>query len=414
MWPSRLLVAVTIFVVVYGLLMVPSLPRRAERFLAHERLRAWSPGLFARPTIALVGALLVVALGELAPRAAFDAIDWRTLALLVGMMLLVSALEAANAFAVLASALARAFPTPVKLLASSMVVVAVLSALVLNDAVVLLFTPVLIRAARAMGTSPFPFLVGEAFAANFGSAATPTGNPQNALIANAFDLSFVDFAAGALPVAAVAMVVAVAYTMLAFRRELRPTAILGYLSPERFSSRFMLVLASTGIALALAGFVFGPLVGIPLWASALAAGLFVALASGNPARIARGVDVGILAFFVGLFVLLAAVRPLVESIDFASYGSGAFVVATGVLSNLVSNVPAVILLLPFVKTAALAILLAVASTFAGNATFLGSAATVIVAESARSQGEEFNALRFTLLGLPLAAAALIMAWAWLG
>ncbi|HEX2021903.1 MAG TPA: SLC13 family permease, partial [Candidatus Thermoplasmatota archaeon] len=195
-----MLAAVAVFALVYALLAVPSLPALASRFRTPGRRRVAALAL-SRPGIAALGALAVVALGAVAPREAWDAIDWRTLALLLGMMLLVAALDRANAFAVLASRMARALPTPTRLLVGSMVVVAVLAALVLNDAVVLLFTPVLVRAARAMDVSPFPFLAGEAIAANLGSAATPVGNPQNAAIALARSISFVEFASVLAPVA---------------------------------------------------------------------------------------------------------------------------------------------------------------------------------------------------------------------
>lgn len=412
-----MLLGLAIFVGVYVLLSIPSLPRRAQRYLAHEGLRRWSAWLFARPGIALGGAALLVVTGEVGARAAWSAIEWRTLALLLGMMLLVSALEGANAFGALASWLTRRFPTPRRLLVATMVAVAVLSALVLNDAVVLLFTPVLIAAAAAFGIPAFPLLAAEAFAANLGSAATPTGNPQNAAIALELDISFVEFVRGAGPVALVGLAMGIVFCLLVFRKALprsAPRPVAG--APERIRDARLFALALGAVALALVGFVLGPYVGLPLWASALGAGLLVLAlapaARASPLRIARGVDLGILVFFVGLFVLVEQVRVsgLLEEASGWIAGSGTFVLATAVLSNLVSNVPAVLLLLPTVHDAGGGILLALASTFAGNATFLGSAATVIVAETARARGEGFSVLRFTLLGLPLAALTLVAAW----
>ncbi|HWH08961.1 MAG TPA: SLC13 family permease, partial [Candidatus Thermoplasmatota archaeon] len=179
----------------------------------------------------------------------------------------------------------------------------------------------------------------------------------------------------------------------------------------------LLAVALGSAALALAGFVAGPAVGVPLWASALGGGLVAMLlapaAGTSPLRVARGVDAGVLVFFVGLFVLVEGVRGSVAGASAYVGSSGGLVLATAVLSNLVSNVPAVLLLLPLVG-AGTAVLLAVSSTFAGNATFLGSAATVIVAETARSRGAEFDVARFTLIGLPLAAATLALAWLLLG
>lgn len=420
-----MLAGLVVFVLVYALLAVPRLGRRlregaSER--APARVRPLVEAALGRPGIVTLGALLVVLLGALAPRAALLAIDWRTLALLTGMMLLVAALEAANVFAVLATHLARRLPTPRLLLVGSMAVVAVLSALVLNDAVVLLFTPVLIHAARSLRVSAIPFLVGEALAANLGSAATPVGNPQNALIALRWDIPFLDFAAALAPVALLGLALGIAFCLLAFRRDLAGAGRAGSIEVARISNVPMLAIAAAALGLALGGFVFGPALGVPLWMSALGAGvLALALAPAarvSPLRVGRQVDAGILLFFVGLFVLLEAVReagvlgPVAAALD--AGGSGVFVAVTAVLSNLVSNVPAVLLLMPGVDSQAEALLLAVSSTFAGNATFLGSAATVIVAETARQHGEDFSVLRFTLVGFPLAAVTLVLAWLILG
>ena len=406
-------VGLAVFAAVYALLAVPRLGRRLREG-AERRWGRWGALALSRPGIALVGALLVVLLWQVAPLDALRAIDLRTLALLTGMMLLVAALDVANAFEVLASRLARALPTPRALLVGSMVVVALLSALVLNDAVVLLFTPVLVRAARAMGTSPIPFLVGEALAANLGSAATPTGNPQNAAIALARDLSFLEFLVPLAPVALLGLAIGIAACVVGFRRALREGDAAGTVAPARITDRGMLAIALVAIALALVGFLAGPALGIPLWLSALGAGLLALLAAPlarrSPLTLARKVDGGILVFFVGLFVLLEVVRAsgfmerLADAL--AASGSAGFVVATAILSNVVSNVPAVLLLLPTVTSDQQALLLAAASTFAGNATFLGSAATVIVAEAARREGADFSVLAFTLVGLPVAAMTL--------
>ncbi len=414
-----MLAGLALFVLVYALLAVPGLAPRAERALGGGRAVRL---VFSRPGIAILGALLILLVGAVSPRAAWAALDWPTLALLLGMMLLVAALDAANVFEVLASRLARALPTPARLLAGSMLVVAVLSALVLNDAVVLLFTPVLVRAARGMGTNPFPFLAAEAFAANLGSSATPVGNPQNAYIASARHLSFGAFALPLAPVALLCLAMGVGLCLLAFRKELR--AHEGRAPPPlaQVSNRGMFALAVGAVALALAAFLVGPAYGVELWMGALGAGLLAALlapaARVSPLRVARGVDYGILVFFVGLFVLLQVVKDA-GALDLlggllSRSGSAGFVVATALLSNVVSNVPAVLLLLPLATTQAQALLLAMASTLAGNLTFLGSAATVIVAETARSRDAEFDVGRFTLLGLGIGTLTLFVAWLLLG
>ncbi|HUR68750.1 MAG TPA: SLC13 family permease [Candidatus Thermoplasmatota archaeon] len=416
-----MLVGLVVFAAVYALLAIPRLGRLLRQGAAARWGRLGERAL-SRPGIAIAGALLVVALLQVTPRAALAAIDWRTLALLLGMMLLVAALDVANVFAVLASALARVLPTPRRLLVGTMLVVAALSALVLNDAVVLLFTPVLVRAARAMGVTPIPFLVGEALAANLGSSATPTGNPQNALIASHQGLSFLAFAAPLLPLALLGLAIGTGACLLAFRKDLRGAAAPASAPEARITNRPMFGIALVAVALALVGFLAGPLLRAPLWAVALGCGA-LALASApvarvSPARLARKVDLGILVFFVGLFVLLEVVKGsgLLSRLasGLAGAGSAGFVVVTALLSNVVSNVPAVLLLLPTITSDHQALLLAAASTFAGNLTFLGSAATVIVAETARHEGSDFSVLRFTLVGAPVAILTLALAWIMLG
>jgi Na+/H+ antiporter NhaD/arsenite permease-like protein len=413
------LLGLALFVVVYALLAVPGLASRVERATGGSRLGAWA---LSRPGIAILGAALLLAVGAVAPAEAWRAIDWPTLALLLGMMLLVAALDAANVFEVLASRLATALPTPARLLAGSMLVVAALSALVLNDAVVLLFTPVLVRAARGMGTSPFPFLAAEAFAANLGSSATPVGNPQNAYIASARHVSFGAFALPLLPVALVCLALGIGLCLLAFRKELRLHDQAARPAPARITNRAMFALATGAVLLALVAFLVGPGYGVALWMGALGAGLLALVlapaARVSPLRIARGVDYGILVFFVGLFVLLQVVKDA-GALDalgglLSRAGSAGFVIATALLSNVVSNVPAVLLLLPTVTSDHQALLLAMASTLAGNLTFLGSAATVIVAETARSRGAAFDIGRFTLIGLGIGTLTLLVAWLMLG
>ena len=426
-----------IFAAVYLLLAVPRLGRRLREAATARWGRAGEIAL-GRPGVALAGALLVVATLQVGLLDALRAIDLTILALLTGMMLLVAALDSANVFAVIAGALTRALRTPARLLAGSMLVVAILSALVLNDAVVLLFTPVLVRAARDLGVSPIPFLVGEALAANLGSAATPTGNPQNAAIAGARDLSFLEFTLPLLPVATIALALGILLTLAFFWRDLRSNArrddamtravdtasryrVIAAAN-ARVTNNVMLGIALGAVSLALVGFLVGPALGLPLWLAAFGAGALALLlapaARVSPVTLARRVDVGILVFFVGLFVLLETVRTsgLLDRIAdaIATTGSGGFVIGTAVLSNIVSNVPAVLLLLPTVTSDDQALLLAAASTFAGNATFLGSAATVIVAETARHEGADFSVLKFTLLGLPLAIVTLLLAWVMLG
>ncbi|HZA23898.1 MAG TPA: SLC13 family permease, partial [Dehalococcoidia bacterium] len=135
-----------------------------------------------RPSAAFTGAVLMVLLGVLSFDAAVRAIDFQIIALLLGMMILVAALERSGFFAYVASRLLAMGTTPVRLLVVVVVGTGILSAVLVNDTVVLFLTPVVIQACRMLRTNPVPYLIAEAMASNIGSTATIVGNPQNILI----------------------------------------------------------------------------------------------------------------------------------------------------------------------------------------------------------------------------------------
>jgi Na+/H+ antiporter NhaD/arsenite permease-like protein len=318
-----------------------------------------------------------------------------------------------------------------------MIASAVLSALILNDAVVLLFTPVLVKATRALGVDATPYLVGEALAANVGSVATPVGNPQNAFIAIASGIPFGTYVAALLPVAAACLGVALVLTWLVFRRSLAaPFAA----SPEQavpardaVTEPRLLRAALLLLAVVFAGFLASHALGLSIAHVAFAGGLAavaatLVLAPRRAPAMARGIDATILVFFVGLFWVIAGFREAGLSDELARLflgpGAPSLVALTGwsaALSNIVSNVPAVILIAPTLQslpaglgTERLWLALAASSTLAGNATLVGAAANVIVAETARNHGADLSVRRFMLAGVPVTVATLALAVAILG
>src|SRR2546422_9589245 len=173
-----------------------------------------------RPAAAMLGAALMIVLGVVGPLDALQAINVNVLILLLGMMLLVAGLDACGFFNYLSHLIARRARTQAELLAALMVVAAVLSALVLNDTIALLMTPIVVQACRAMGLDPVPFLVGEGIAVNVGSVATEIGNPQNAYIGIQSRIPFVEYAAIMAPITAACLAIAIVGVALAFRRRL--------------------------------------------------------------------------------------------------------------------------------------------------------------------------------------------------
>ncbi|MBI4393551.1 MAG: hypothetical protein HY556_07125 [Euryarchaeota archaeon] len=401
-----------IFVASYLLMTVPRWPRIGVRVDRH--------------LVAIVGGLAMVASGVLTPAMAVAAVDVDVLVLLFGMMALVAGLEVAGFFHVVAARLASKATSQEALLMYTCFVTAALSALVLNDAVALLLTPVLITACRRMGVAAMPYLAAEVISANVGSVATEVGNPQNAFIAARSGISFFDFSLRLVPVAVVCLVIAFLMLRWAFRRDLaakpRPAGTTDHGSNPPVDRRLLAFAVGTA-ALTVLGFLASPWLRLPLHLVALAGGsvivLGIAAFRGSPLRVLRQVDYHVLVFFVGLFLIIqgASVGGLLDAIGpylalpggFASYGLALW---SAILSNVVSNVPAVILLVPSAAaegTPSAWLVLAATSTLAGNATILGAAANVIVAETARAFGEEFSVWRFIRVGFPIAIVTVIVA-----
>ncbi|TLZ66984.1 MAG: anion transporter, partial [Methanobacteriota archaeon] len=173
-----------------------------------------------RPAVAMLGGALMLVLGVLTPAEALLAINLDVILLLVGMMVLVSGLEVCGFFDLVSSRIVTRARTQVSLLVWLMVATAALSALVLNDTIALLVTPVVVRSARALRVKPVPYLVAVAIAANVGSVATEVGNPQNAFIAIRSGIPFLAFSAYLLPVAIACLAVSIGLVWLVFRKDL--------------------------------------------------------------------------------------------------------------------------------------------------------------------------------------------------
>jgi len=393
-----------------------------------------------RPAAALFGAVLMILLGVVTADQVLEAIDLDIIGLLLGMMIIVSCLEITGLFDRVAVLLVKRCADRFTLLWLSMGVTALLSALILNDAVVLMFTPILIKVCRSIDANPVPFLVGEALAANIGSVATGVGNPQNAYIVIQSGISFSDFALALTPLAIISLAVAVALVALVFRKEIfdgglgkpRPvdcSRLMSAAPRARMEKPFFLVLAV--LVAVFVGFTTSSWLDIPISLVAFLGGCFLLLAlplikrDTGTAPILRGVDWTLILFFVGLFILLKGVETsgLMEIMldSFADMGAGmagvaGLTVISSVLSNLISNVPAVMLLSPVVPSGndTLWLSLATSSTLAGNATILGAAANVIVVEKGLSMGVEVRLWDFVKAGLPVTLVTLLISVLFLG
>jgi Na+/H+ antiporter NhaD/arsenite permease-like protein len=374
-----------------------------------------------RTGAAIVGAVLMVALRIVSLDEAYRAIDYRTIVLLFGMMILVANLRLARTFDRLAAVTVSRVAHPVVLLVVVVFVSGALSALFVNDTICLVFTPVLIEMARARGRNPVPYLIGLATGSNIGSVATIVGNPQNMLIASMSRIGYVEFARVLGPVALGGLAIDAAILCTVYRRDLHGRSVSARPLVTRPIHRAMTVKSLIVAAAALAGFVVG-------WEPALVAvsAAAVLLVSRNikPSKLYRAVDWDLLALFIGLFVVIAGVENAgldrwfferLRPVGIATLGGLSIVGA--VLSNAISNVPAVMLftsLVPALPSPRLSwFALAMSTTLAGNLTILGSVANLIVVEGARRSGVRITFAQHLAVGVPVTCATLLFGVLWL-
>ena len=366
-----------------------------------------------RPSAAFTGAVLMILFGVLSFDAAVRAINFPTIALLLGMMMLIAALDRTGFFIYVAARLLAVGTTPARLLVMVVVITAVLSALLVNDTAVLLLTPVFIRACGLLRTNPVPYLIAEAMASNIGSTATMVGNPQNMIIGVSSGISFLNFFLYLAPVAVAGCLALVLLMYLVYRRDFRQAftpdlARLQELGPDqpRAARRAALLLVPTVLAFFLSSFI-----GVDISLVALTAGGVVLLTSGvRPAEIIRGVDWVLLLFFAGLFVVIGGAREagvldlILAHINVAPdlRGIVSMHLASAAVSQLVSNVPLTVLVIPLIEETpgqVLWISLAAGATLGGNATLIGAVANLIVAEVALKDGVTVSFGEFIRVGL---------------
>lgn len=392
-----------------------------------------------RATIALTGATALLALGAIHLEEAYAALDLDTLTLLFAMMVINVNLRRAGFFRRVGRTVVARATTARQLLALIIGTSGVLSALFLNDTIVLVFTPLVLEICRTLGRRPIPYLVALVTAANIGSAATITGNPQNMIIGIASGYSYTGFVAILGPPALVGMIVIWLVLIVVYRREItgqplaqgraqqigsggqgaEPTPALAD-APDAIERPLLRKsLLATAVVL------FGFLVGAPIpLAAMVGASLLLISRRIEPEQVFRELDWSLLVFFCGLFVVTGALETMgvsrtlfVYLSPLAAEGIVRLSVVGAVLSNLVSNVPAVLLFRPFVPDFPAPeqawLTLALATTFAGNLTLLGSVANLIVAEIARKEGIHLGFVEYLRAGVPITLISLILGVLWL-
>jgi Na+/H+ antiporter NhaD/arsenite permease-like protein len=374
-----------------------------------------------RAGAALLGASLMVASGTLTLEEAYRAIDLDTITLLLGMMIVVANLRFAGFFGLAAAWLGERARHPLLLLLGIVVVAGVLSAFLVNDTVCLMLAPLVAELTLALGRQPVPYLLAVAMAANIGSTATITGNPQNIVIGSVSHIPYAEFAAALAPVAVAGLVVAALLIVAAYPAEFLNRARLAPAALRLRWNRWLLLEASVAAVAMVALFFLGQ---PPAKVAIVAGSLLLLTRRIKPERVYREIDWSLLLLFCGLFIVVegfekAALTPaLMHDMAALQLGRpGVMAIVAAVLSNLVSNVPAVLVLKPFVaalpepRTAWLA--LAMAATLAGNFTILGSVANLIVVQRARRHGIEVGFWSYFRIGAPLTVITIAVGVLWL-
>jgi Na+/H+ antiporter NhaD/arsenite permease-like protein len=380
------------------------------------------PGLrLDRAGIALTGAALMMAVGAISPEDAYHAIDLNTLALLLGMMIVVAHLKLSGFFRLVTGWALTHAHSPLVLLSSIVITTGVLSAFLVNDTVCLIMAPLVIEATRALRRDTIPYLLAVAMASNVGSTATITGNPQNMIIGVTSGIPYTAFAAALTPIALAGLALVIVLLAALFWTEFRRPMQSAVKPPPPRLHQWQLIKA----VLVTLGVVAAFFVGIPVAKAAILGGALLLVTRAIKAhKVYREIDGSLLLMFAGLFVVVAAAeRTLLTPEAISAIQSLHFdnvyvlTTVTALLSNIISNVPAVLALKPFVQGLAdphrIWLVIAMSSTLAGNLTLVGSVANLIVAERARSAGVEISFWAYCRAGIPLTVVTLAMGAWWL-
>ena len=388
-----------------------------------------------RTKIALVGAAAVVVVGVLEEQQAIDAIDWSTLGLLVGMMIIVGLTERTGVFTYLALRVAQlSRGRTVRLIFLLSGVTGLLSAFLDNLTAILLVVPITLLLADLLRISPIPLVLVEVLASNIGGTATLIGDPPNIMIGTAKpELSFLDFIVNLAPVAVVTLLVVTSGLALFYRRQLK-------IEPERavevdrldaaadmreapYVKRSLAVLVGTIIGF----FLHAPLHVEPAVVALVGATVMLLVAADNVEEALERVEWATIFFFIGLFVMVGGLeeRGVIDRVaeGFADVTGGsrsleALVILWGsaVGSAVVDNIPFTAAMIPVVDSLqadgfddAAWWALALGACFGGNATIIAAAANVAASGVLERSGKPVSFVRFLLVGLPVTAVSLLIA-----
>ncbi|NLW44042.1 MAG: ArsB/NhaD family transporter [Syntrophomonadaceae bacterium] len=393
-----------------------------------------------RTIIALVGAAIAIALGVISQEQAVNAIDFNTIGLLIGMMIIVGITRQSGVFEYLAIKAAKvARGKPLAILAALAVITAVASALLDNVTTVLLIVPVTFAIADRLDVSPVPYLFTEILACNIGGTATLIGDPPNIMIGGATGLGFMDFLVNLAPPVIVIFVVITAILIFVFRKDLDASEEninqLMSLEEREYIKDWKLLKSSLAVlGLTMVGFLLHQALHLESATIALlGASLLMLIAGEDPEETLLTVEWPTIFFFAGLFIIVGGleVRGVIEVVaEKALELTGGNLLHTGMLvlwlsaiaSSFVDNIPFVATMIPLIQAMEtmssmpvepLWWTLALGACLGGNGTLVGAAANVIVAGIAERYGNPIRFIDFLKIGFPIMLLTILMAMVYL-
>ncbi len=375
----------------------------------------------------IIGMLAMLVAGSITPEAAWQAIDYRTIGMLFGLMVVAAAFMISGFYAWTAERISSLEVRPPVLLAILILTGGVLSSVLTNDVIAVAMTPLLVSATIARKLNPVPFLLGFCFAANIGSAATLIGSPHNMIVGQSLQLSFVGFLGVALLPSLLALPVTWGIVAFLYRGRWAlagDAAAAAGPRPAIAFDRWETTKAATVATAVILAFVFSP------WPRELIALAAAAVLLMNR-RIASGdvlakVDYNLILLVVGLFVVNAAFaatgvpQALVADLRDAGldlHNLPVLLWVVAVVSDVIGNNPTVMLLLPLLHGSdnpeALGAVLSLGTSFSGNLIVFGSLAGIITVEQAAANGIKISFGEFARVGAPVTIACMAIATAWI-
>lgn len=400
-----------------------------------------------RAVVALLGASVMIFAGILTQKSAIEGIDFNTISLLIGMMVIVNITEKSGLFqfvAIWGAKKVKAHPLGIMIVLTF--VTALFSAFLDNVTTVLLIVPVTFQITRKLEINPFPYLILEIFASNIGGTATLIGDPPNILIGSALKLSFVDFAYNLTPVVIIVLLVLIAAFILIWHKSLTTTernrvAVLNINEKDSITNPRLLIKSLIVLLMVIIGFIAAEHIGIAngviaLFGAALLLGLYTAGSNNherdeNTENMLSLVDWTTIFFFCGLFVIVHGLEVtgvlqilgqwFIELTE-GSVKKSVFLIlgSSAVLSSAIDNIPFVATMIPMLKTMEPAMggreammpvwwALSLGACFGGNGTLIGASANVIVAGLAQREGHPLSFLRFLIWSVPVMLFSVLIA-----